>query len=546
MSIFSQGLQPAPVNHVALTPLSFIERTAAVYGQYPGVIHGSIRRNWQETYQCSLRLASALAGRGIGQGDTVAVMLPNIPAMLEAHFGVPMAGAVLNALNTRLDARTLAFILEHGGATVLLYDSEYAALVREVLGHLRAPPRTVRIEDSEYAGPHGDLGDAEYEAWLAAQPADPPWEGPPDEWDNLCLNYTSGTTGNPKGVLYHHRGAYLNATGNVLACGMPPHAVYLWTLPMFHCNGWCFPWTLAALAGTSVCLRRVEPAAIFEAIRRHQVGFFCAAPVVLNMLVNAPADVRHRATHRVQAMTGGAAPPAAIIEAMEQLGIGVTHLYGLTETYGPSISCAWHDEWDDLPLAERAALKARIGVRKLNVEAVQVMDAAMRPVPADGATLGEIMLRGNTLMKGYLRNPEATAEAFAGGWFHSGDLAVVHPDGYIEIKDRAKDIIISGGENISTVEIESVLYRHPDVLEAAVVARPDAVWGETPCAFVTLKEGASRSADELIAYCREHLARFKTPRTVVFGALPKTSTGKIQKFVLREQAAALADRDPPT
>ncbi|GAB1844396.1 hypothetical protein MyNCGM152_51660 [Achromobacter xylosoxidans] len=388
----------------------------------------------------------------------------------------------------------------------------------------------------------GGLGDAEYEAWLAAQPADAPWEGPRDEWDNLCLNYTSGTTGNPKGVLYHHRGAYLNATGNVLACGMPPHAVYLWTLPMFHCNGWCFPWTMAALAGTNVCLRRVEPAAIFEAIRRHRVGFFCAAPVVLNMLVNAPADARHRATHRVQAMTGGAAPPAAIIEAMEQLGVGVTHLYGLTETYGPSISCAWHEEWDDLPLAERAALKARIGVRKLNVEAVRVMDAAMRPVPADGATLGEIMLRGNTLMKGYLHNPEATADAFADGWFHSGDLAVVHPDGYIEIKDRAKDIIISGGENISTVEIESVLYRHPDVLEAAVVARPDAVWGETPCAFVTLKDGAACGADDLIAYCREHLARFKTPRTVVFGALPKTSTGKIQKFVLREQAAALADK----
>ncbi len=532
-------------NHQPLTPLGFLQWAAAVYPERAALLHGDRSQSWRVTDERCRRMAAALAAWGVRRGDVVAVLAPNTPALYEAHFGVPMAGAVLNALNTRLDARTLAFILEHGGATVLLYDSEYAALVREVLGHLRAPPRTVRIEDSEYAGPHGDLGDAEYEAWLAAQPADAPWEGPPDEWDNLCLNYTSGTTGNPKGVLYHHRGAYLNATGNVLACGMPPHAVYLWTLPMFHCNGWCFPWTLAALAGTSVCLRRVEPAAIFEAIRRHQVGFFCAAPVVLNMLVNAPADVRHRATHRVQAMTGGAAPPAAIIEAMEQLGIGVTHLYGLTETYGPSISCAWHEEWDDLPLAERAALKARIGVRKLNVEAVQVMDAAMRPVPADGVTLGEIMLRGNTLMKGYLRNPDATAEAFAGGWFHSGDLAVVHPDGYIEIKDRAKDIIISGGENISTVEIESVLYRHPDVLEAAVVARPDAVWGETPCAFVTLKEGASRSADELIAYCREHLARFKTPRTVVFGALPKTSTGKIQKFVLREQAAALGDRDPP-
>ena len=532
-------------NHQPLTPLGFLQWAAAVYPERAALLHGDRSQSWRVTDERCRRMAAALAAWGVRRGDVVAVLAPNTPALYEAHFGVPMAGAVLNALNTRLDARTLAFILEHGGATVLLYDSEYAALVREVLGHLRAPPRTVRIEDSEYAGPHGDLGDAEYEAWLAAQPADAPWEGPPDEWDNLCLNYTSGTTGNPKGVLYHHRGAYLNATGNVLACGMPPHAVYLWTLPMFHCNGWCFPWTLAALAGTSVCLRRVEPAAIFEAIRRHQVGFFCAAPVVLNMLVNAPADVRHRATHRVQAMTGGAAPPAAIIEAMEQLGVGVTHLYGLTETYGPSISCAWHEEWDDLPLAERAALKARIGVRKLNVEAVRVMDADLRPVPPDGATLGEIMLRGNTLMKGYLHNPDATAEAFAGGWFHSGDLAVVHPDGYIEIKDRAKDIIISGGENISTVEIESVLYRHPDVLEAAVVARPDAVWGETPCAFVTLKEGAACGADDLIAYCREHLARFKAPRTVLFGALPKTSTGKIQKFVLREQAAALADGDAP-
>ncbi|MFY3860621.1 acyl-CoA synthetase [Achromobacter xylosoxidans] len=529
-------------NHQPLTPLGFLAWAAAVYPERAALLHGDRSQSWRATYDRCRQMAAALAAWGVRRGDVVAVLAPNTPALYEAHFGVPMAGAVLNALNTRLDARTLAFILEHGGATVLLYDSEYAPLVREVLGHLRAPPRTVRIEDSEYTGPHGDLGDAEYEAWLAAQPADAPWEGPRDEWDNLCLNYTSGTTGNPKGVLYHHRGAYLNATGNVLACGMPPHAVYLWTLPMFHCNGWCFPWTMAALAGTNVCLRRVEPAAIFEAIRRHRVGFFCAAPVVLNMLVNAPADARHRATHRVQAMTGGAAPPAAIIEAMEQLGVGVTHLYGLTETYGPSISCAWHDEWDDRPLAERAALKARIGVRKLNVEAVQVMDATMRPVPADGATLGEIMLRGNTLMKGYLHNPDATADAFAGGWFHSGDLAVVHPDGYIEIKDRAKDIIISGGENISTVEIESVLYRHPDVLEAAVVARPDAVWGETPCAFVTLKEGAVCSADDLIAYCREHLARFKTPRTVVFGALPKTSTGKIQKFVLREQAAALADK----
>ncbi len=527
-------------NHVPLSPLGFLDWAASVFPARPALVHGAtFSQSWSATRDRCRRMASALRAWGVGRGDVVAVLAPNTPALYEAHFGVPMAGAVLNALNTRLDAATLAFILSHGGATVLLFDSEYSEQVREVLALLDAPPRAVRIEDREFAGDHGTLGDAEYEAWLAAQPADADWEPPADEWQDICLNYTSGTTGNPKGVLYHHRGAYLNAMGNVLSCGMPPHAVYLWTLPMFHCNGWCFPWTLAALAGTSVCLRRVEPAAVFDAIERHRVGFFCAAPVVLTMLVNAPVAVRRRAAHPVQAMTGGAAPPAAVIEAMEELGIGVTHLYGLTETYGPSISCAWHEEWDALPLAQRAARKARIGVRKLNVEAVQVLDAEGRPVPADGATLGEIALRGNTLMKGYLHDPAATAEAFAGGWFHSGDLGVVHADGYIEIKDRAKDIIISGGENISTVEIEGVLYRHPDVLEAAVVARPDPTWGETPCAFVALKDGARADAEGILAHCRQHLARFKVPRTIVFGPLPKTATGKIQKFLLREQARQL-------
>ena len=527
-------------NHVPLSPLGFLDWAASVFPERPALVHGaSFSQGWRATRDRCQRMAAALRSWGVARGDVVAVLAPNTPALYEAHFGVPMAGAVLNALNTRLDAATLAYILSHGGATVLLFDSEYSAQVREVLALLDTPPRTVRIEDREFQGEHGTLGDAEYEAWLAAQPPDTNWPRPADEWQNICLNYTSGTTGNPKGVLYHHRGAYLNAMGNVLSCGMPPHAVYLWTLPMFHCNGWCFPWTLAALAGTSVCLRRVEPAAIFEAIERHRVGFFCAAPVVLTMLVNAPAAVRRRAAHPVQAMTGGAAPPAAIIEAMDELGIGVTHLYGLTETYGPSISCAWHEEWDALPLAQRAARKARIGVRKLNVEEVQVWDPEGRPVPPDGASLGEIVLRGNTLMKGYLHDPAATADAFAGGWFHSGDLGVVHPDGYIEIKDRAKDIIISGGENISTVEIEGVLYRHPDVLEAAVVARPDPAWGETPCAFVALKDGAAASADDILAHCREQLARFKVPRTIVFGPLPKTATGKIQKYMLRERARGL-------
>lgn len=541
--IYDQHLERNSANHAPLSPLGFIARTAEVYPERLAVVHGTLRRNWGETYARCRQLASSLHKAGVGKNDTVAVMLPNTPPMVEAHFGVPMAGAVLNALNTRLDAETIAFMLDHGEAKVLIVDPEFTGVVAKAL-KLRqrsAPLLVIQVEDALYGPAAEQVGSLDYDDFVAGGDAGFDWQLPADEWDAIALNYTSGTTGNPKGVVYHHRGAAINAISNVLEWDMPKHAVYLWTLPMFHCNGWCFPWTMAALAGTNVCLRRIDPVAIFDAIQRHRVGFFSAAPVVLNMLVNAPTSVRRRATHPVQAMTGGAAPPAAVIEAMEQLGVGVTHLYGLTETYGPSISCAWHDEWDGLPLPERAALKARIGVRKLNVEAVQVVDAALLPVPADGATLGEIVLRGNTLMKGYYRNPTATADAFAGGWFHSGDLAVVHPDGYIEIKDRIKDIIISGGENISTVEIESVLYRHPDVLEAAVVARPDPTWGETPCAFVTLKDGATSSADDIVAYCRQHLARFKAPRTVVFGALPKTATGKIQKFVLREQAAALPD-----
>jgi fatty-acyl-CoA synthase len=531
------GLAPNAANHVALTPLGFLSWSASVYPDRVALVHGELRQTWAETAARCRQLAAALRAWDVGAGDVAAVLAPNTPALYEAHFGIPMAGAVLNALNTRLDAAPLAFILRHSQARVLLFDSEYAALAAEVLARLPEPPRAVRIEDTAYPGPHGTVGETDYESWLGAQDPGAQWDPPDDEWQSICVNYTSGTTGDPKGVVYHHRGAYLNATGNVLACGMPPHAVYLWTLPMFHCNGWCFPWTMAALAGTNVCLRRVEPAAIFQAIESHGAGYFCAAPVVLNMLANAPEGVRRPAAHAVRVMTGGAAPPAAIIEAMQNLGMEVTHLYGLTETYGPSIACAWHDEWNERPLQEQAALKSRIGVRKLNVEAVQVVDRDMRPVPPDAATVGEIVIRGNTVMKGYLHNPDATARAFEGGWFHTGDLGVVHPDGYIEIKDRAKDIVISGGENISTVEVESVLYRHPDVLEAAVVARPDPVWGETPCAFVTLKEGRNVQAESIIEFCRANLAGFKVPRTVVFGELPKTATGKVQKYVLRERAA---------
>ncbi|GAA5232602.1 AMP-binding protein [Verticiella sediminum] len=531
---------PNAANHVALTPLGFLQRAAQVHPAHPALRHGARVQTWAETYARCCRLAAALRGSGVQTGDTVAVLAPNTPAMYEAHFGVPMAGAVLNTLNTRLDAAALGFMLDHGQARVLIFDSEYADLVAEVLAGVQRRPYLVRIEDAGFAGPHGALGDASYDAWLGTADPATPWVWPEDEWQSICLNYTSGTTGDPKGVLYHHRGAYLNAMGNVLASGMPAHAVYLWTLPMFHCNGWSFPWTLAAIAGTSVCLRKVEPKAVFDAIAGQGVQFFCAAPVVLNMLINAPRELQRRAPQAVLAITGGAAPPAAVIQSMETLGIGVAHQYGLTETYGPAMSCDWHRDWDALPLAERAALKARVGVRKANVERVRVVDDKLRDVPWDGATLGEIVVQANTVMKGYLRNPDATARAFAGGWFHTGDLGVVDPDGYVAIKDRAKDIVISGGENVSTVEVENVLYAHPDVLEAAVVARPDATWGETPCAFVTLKDGRNADANAILDFCRARLAGFKVPRTVVFGELPKTATGKIQKYLLREQARGLS------
>jgi fatty-acyl-CoA synthase len=530
---YEAGLGKNPANFVPLSPIAFLLRSAAVYPQRTAVIHGARRYTWHQALERCRRLASALAKRGIRPGDTVAVMAQNTPEAFEAHFAVPMAGAVLNALNIRLDADTIAFILRHGEAKLLITDTEFAPVIGRALAQLDRKPDVIDIADAE--GPGGErLGEIDYETFLAA--GDPGFAEltPRDEWDAISLNYTSGTTGNPKGVVYHHRGAYLNALGNILVWGMPTHPVYLWTLPMFHCNGWCFPWTVTALAGTHVCLRRVEAGAIYDAIERDGVTHLCGAPVVMNVLLNA----RDRPLPRpVNMMTAGAAPPAAVIAGMEGLGFRITHVYGLTEVYGPAVVCAWHDEWDALPEDERPRLKARQGVTYPVLDGLMIADPeTLASVPADGATIGEVFLRGNIVMKGYLKNPQATEEAFAGGWFHSGDLGVMHPDGYIEIKDRSKDIIISGGENISTIEVEDVLYRHPAVLEAAVVAKPDATWGETPCAFVTLKDGAEAGAAEIIAFCRARIAHFKAPRHVIFGPLPKTSTGKIQKFVLRERA----------
>jgi fatty-acyl-CoA synthase len=533
---YEVGLEKNAANYVPLTPIGFLVRSASVYPNRLAVAHGERRYNWREALERCRRLASALTARGIGRGDTVALMAPNIPEAFEAHYGVPMAGAVLNALNIRLDPGTIAFILEHGEAKVLITDTEFSPVIAEALAQLERKPVVIDIVDA--MGPGGKrLGEMDYEEFLATGNPAFPEVTPADEWDAIALNYTSGTTGNPKGVVYHHRGAYLNALGNILVWGMRQHPVYLWTLPMFHCNGWCFPWTITAMAGTHVCLRRVEAAAIYEAIAREGVTHLCGAPVVMNMLLNAGAGLKRSLDRRIEMMTAGAPPPGAVIEGMEALGFHITHVYGLTEVYGPAVVCAWHDEWDALPAAERARLKARQGVTYPVLEDLTVADpATLAPVAPDGAAMGEVLMRGNIVMKGYMKNPRATEEAFAGGWFHSGDLGVMHPDGYIELKDRSKDIIISGGENISTIEVEDVLYRHPAVLEAAVVARPDPMWGETPCAFVTLKPDMAATADEIIAFCREHLARFKTPRTVLFGQLPKTSTGKIQKFVLRERA----------
>ncbi|MCA8933402.1 MAG: acyl-CoA synthetase [Rhodospirillaceae bacterium] len=539
MSAYLTGLDRTPANHVPLSPLSFLRRSAAVFPTHPAVIHGSIRRSWADTYERCARLASALAGLGIAKNDTVAVMAPNIPELLEAHYAVPMAGGVLNALNTRLDARTIAHILDHGEAKVLLTDTEFHGVMAEALALTRSDIVVVDIVDPE--GPGGArLGQLTYDDLLAHGDPGFAWELPGDEWDAISLNYTSGTTGDPKGVVYHHRGAYLNAMGNVVTWALPHHPVYLWTLPMFHCNGWCFPWTMGALAGTSVCLRKVDAAGMYDAFADHGVTHLCGAPIVMGLLVNAPAGERREFPQPVKMMTAAAPPPAKVLEDMARLGIEVTHVYGLTEVYGPAVVCEWRAAWNDLPIEEQARLKSRQGVTYPVQEAIMVADPdTLEPVPADATTLGEVFMRGNITMKGYLKDGAATEKAFAGGWFHTGDLGVLHPDGYIELKDRSKDIIISGGENISTIEVENVLYRHPKVAEAAVVARPDDKWGETPCAFVTLKPGETATEEEIIAFCRANLAGFKVPRTVVFSELPKTSTGKIQKFVLRQTAGDL-------
>ena len=524
MTIFDTDLPQTPANFVALSPLSLLARTASVHPERLAIVHGDARATWGETYARCRRLASALAATGIRRGDTVAFMAPNIPPLFEAHFGVPMAGGVLCAINVRADVQTVAYILRHSEARLLFADGEYAATVRDAVADLGGDaPRVIDLAD--------------YDAFLDAGDPGYAWSLPPDEWDAISLNHTSGTTGNPKGVVYHHRGAYLAALGNALTWEMPRHPVYLWTLPMFHCNGWTFPWTMAAVAGTNVCLRRVDARAMTDAMDAHGVTHLCCAPIVMGMLLNAP-DARPRPT-TVRIMTAGAAPPAAVIESMERLGFEVTHTYGLTEVYGPITVCEWKPEWNALPAAQRAALRARQGVPYVVQEGMMVAREDGTPVPRDGATLGELLLRGNATMKGYLKNSEATAAAFANGWFHTGDLAVWHPDGYAEIRDRAKDIVISGGENISSIEVEGALYHHPAVLEAAVVARPDETWGETPCAFVTLKPGMDADAAELIAFVRGRIAHYKAPKTVVFGPLPKTATGKMQKYVLRERARAL-------
>jgi fatty-acyl-CoA synthase len=537
---YDTDLNRNAANFQPLTPLSFLARAAEVHPDTTAIIHGGLFRNYRDFYTRAKKLASALARRGVKRGDTVSVMLANTPAMVEAHYGVPMTGAVLNTLNTRLDGAILGFTLDHAETKVLIVDREYSKVMKDALSRAKAKPLIIDYDDPEFTGAGERIGSIEYEELLREGDGEFAWLMPNDEWDAISLNYTSGTTGDPKGVVYHHRGAYLLALGNVITCGMSKHPVYLWTLPMFHCNGWCFPWTLSIAAGTHVCLRAVRAAPIFDAIATHKVTHLCGAPIVMSTLLNASAQEKRPLPHIVQFATAAAPPPEAVLAAMKAAGFNVTHLYGLTETYGPATINDWHANWEDLPAEEQAAKKARQGVRYPVLDALDVLDPeTMQPVPRDSETLGEVMFRGNVVMKGYLKNKTATEAAFAGGWFHSGDLGVVHPDGYIQLKDRSKDIIISGGENISSIEVEDALYKHPAVSAVAVVAKPDEKWGETPCAFVELKSGASATAEELIAWCRSHLAGYKCPRFVVFAEIPKTSTGKLQKFKLREAAKAV-------
>lgn len=535
--IYDLDLPKNPANYRPLTPLTFLERAADVYPDHIAIIHGALRRTYRDFHARSKKLASALAKRGIGRGDTVAVLLANTPAMLECHYGVPMTGAVLNTLNTRLDAAIISFSLDHGEAKVVIVDREFSKIMKAALQTCKAKPLVIDYDDPEFEGEGERIGSLEYENFIAEGTSDYQRVAPGDEWDAISLNYTSGTTGNPKGVVYHHRGAHLLAQGNVLTCGMAKHPVYLWTLPMFHCNGWCFPWSISVAVGTHVCLRQVRAKLMYDAIATHKVTHLCGAPIVMSTLLNAPEDEKKPLPHIVEFFTAAAPPPEAVLAGMKAAGFNVTHLYGLTETYGPAVVNDWHESWDDLEPVAQAAKKARQGVRYGALEDLDVMDPeTMAPVQRNGEAMGEVMFAGNVVMKGYLKNKKATEDAFKGGYFHSGDLGVRHADGYIQLKDRSKDIIISGGENISSIEVEDALFKHPSVQAAAVVAKPDEKWGETPCAFVELKPGKTATADELIAWCKTHLASYKCPRHIVFTELPKTSTGKIQKFVLRDRA----------
>lgn len=538
---YNADLDRNPANHQPLTPLTFLERAASVFPDHTAIVHGTLRRNYRDFYARSRQLASVLAGHGIGRGHTVSAMLANTPAMLECHYGVPMCGAVLHSINTRLDAAIIAFQLDHAMARVVIVDREFMLLMQEALALAKVQPLLIQYDDAEFDGPVQPVDAHDYEAFLTAGDPDFVWLMPEDEWDAISINYTSGTTGDPKGVVSHHRGAYLLAQGNAVTTSIQKHAVYLWTLPMFHCNGWCFPWTLSAIIGTHVCLRQVRTEPIWAALAEEGVTHLCGAPIVMSLMISAPEGQKRALDHTVQFFTAAAPPPEKLLADMRDAGFDVTHLYGLTETYGPAVVNDWHGDWSTLPRAEQAALKSRQGVRYLPLEGLEVMDPeTMQPVPRDGQTMGEVMFRGNVVMKGYFRNPKATNEAFAGGWFHSGDLGVMHPDGYIQLRDRSKDVIISGGENISSIEVEEALYRHPCVAVTAVVAMPHEKWGETPCAFVELAEGQQADAENLRAWCREHLALYKVPGAFVFTQIPLTSTGKIQKFVLRARAADLA------